>query len=451
MRAMTRTRSSAGTVAPALTAIAPSWWPLVRWMVWAGAAISIGLAILLATGASDSWLSADGRMEASSRRLLTILQAVLAGAGVVLAALGRTLRQHTARKERLIIGVVFAATACIVSIGLCEVGLRATSSIRPLRAERHFFFLHDQVLGWKHRPGAVARFKDAVVRINSRGLRDDEIAPAPVGTRQRLLFLGDSQVFGDGVEADETFVQGLEHGLRDVEAINAGVIGYGTDQQLLYYEREGAALKPNLIAVGLNAYDLRDNISTRVRSGYLKPRFELTGGKLSLLNVPVSQGSIVDRVQRRLRSHSHLYTFLTAGSRASANRGEGPAASLAADIYPSAAQLDTALSVTRELLRRLASDVREHGSRLVVIFLPYQMDFSGEADYKVQSDRMVRILGETGLQEGFLTWDLRPHLNPAANLYLDTMHFNTEGHRQVAAALRNLSVDQGVISSDHVR
>jgi hypothetical protein len=420
-------------------------------MISLGATIAIGVAILLASGASDSWLSDDGRLEASSRRLLTILQMALAGAGLGLFALGRAFRRHSARKERLVIGTVFAAAACIVSIALCEVGLRATSSIRPLRAERHFFFLHDAVLGWKHRPGAVARFKDAVVRINSRGLRDDEVAGAPPRTELRLLFLGDSQVFGDGVEAEETFVQGLEQGFRGVDAINAGVIGYGTDQQLLYYEREGAALHAKLIAVGLNAYDLRDNISTRVRSGYLKPRFELTDGTLSLANVPVSQGSIVDRVQRWLRSQSHLYTFLTAGSRASANRGEGPAPSRANDIYPSDAQMDGALAVTRELLRRLAADVRKHGGQLVVIFLPYQMDFSADADYTAQSDRLVRILEQTGAESNFLTWDLRPHLRPDANLYLDTMHFNAEGHRQVAAALTKLSLDHRVISGDHAR
>ena len=449
---MSRAHAGAGAAASGRSEGATSWWPLVGWTAWVGAAICIGLVVVLDPALSERLLSADGRLEQSSRTLLRIMQIGLAAAAALMAGLGRLLRHHTPRKERLVLGVLFAVGAIAVSIVLCEAGLRAASSVRPLTAERHFFFLHDQILGWRHRPGAVARFKDAVVRINSKGLRDEEIAPVAAASDFRILFLGDSQVFGDGVEAEETFVQALQRELRDVQSINAGVIGYGTDQQLLYYERDGAALAPKLIVVGLNAYDLRDNISNRVRSGYLKPRFELARGTLSLVNVPVSQGSMVDRLQRRLRSQSYLYTFLGNIGRTRGARSEGAAAGQASlDVYPPDAQIDGALSVTSELLRRLAAGVKEHGGRLVVAFLPYAMDFSDDGEYNAHSNRLMHMLEETGRREGFLTWDLRPHLNPEADLYLDTMHFSSEGHRQVALTLKKLCVEQSVIPSDHAR
>jgi hypothetical protein len=428
------------------------WWRWVTRTAWVGAAVCLLLVVLLDPSVAERWLSADASLERASRKLLRTVQIALAAAGGLLVELGRRFRQHSARKERLVLGILFAAGAIVVSIVLCEAGLRAASTIRPLTAERHFFFLHDEVLGWRHRPGAVARFKNAVVRINSLGLRGVEIATTPAPSDVRILFLGDSQVFGDGVEGDETFVQGLERELRGIQAINAGVIGYGTDQQVLYYERDGAALGAKVIVVGMNAYDLRDNLSNRVRSGYLKPRFELSAGQLTLVNVPISPGSVVDRVQRRMRSQSFLYTFLTNSSRRrSAQREDAASSQDSLDVYPSDAHLDVALSVTRALLGRLAVDVKTHGGRLVVAFLPYEMDFSDDEGYSARSDRVVGMLEEAGRQEGFLAWDLRGYLDPHGRLYLDTMHFNSEGHRQVAVALKRLSVEEGVISRDHAR
>lgn len=428
------------------------WWPAVSGVLWLGAALAGLLALLLEPSLAERLLSADGRLEPASRTVLRVMQAVSAAVALMLFEAGRRFRYRSVGKERLVLGAVFASAATLVSLLLCEAGLRAASNLRPLTAERHFFFVHDDTLGWRHRPGAVARFKDATVRINSNGLRDDELAAAAAASEFRVLFLGDSQVFGDGVEGGETLVQRFEAEFEGVQAINAGVIGYGTDQQVLYYEREGAALAPRVTFVGLNAYDLRDNIANRVRSGYLKPRFELADTGLRLVNVPVSRGSLVDRIQRYVRSQSYLYTFLTSGSRLR-GRGAGGDASEREfpDVYPPGARIEAALGITGELLGRLAADVHRREGRLVVLFLPYEMDFGADEAYRARSNRLVRTLEERGQREGFLTWDLRPYLDPSRRLYLDRMHFSREGHRQVAAALKALCLEHGLIRSDHAR
>ena len=90
-------------------------------------------------------------------------------------------------------------------------------------------------------------------------------------------------------------MQKLEANVGRLQALNAGVIGYGTDQQVLYYEKNGTRYGADTTLVCLNAYDLRDNVSSRVRSGYIKPLFNLAGGRLELVNVPISKGSILDQ------------------------------------------------------------------------------------------------------------------------------------------------------------
>jgi hypothetical protein len=429
-------------------------WRLVGVAAWAVVGLSAVAVVILYPPIAERLLSSDGELAAGSRRALFVLDAALVAMAVSLAVVNRRLRQYTPGRERVVVGTVFGVVSIVGSLFVCEVGLRAASGFRPIPADRHFFFLHDEMLGWRHRPGAVALFKNAVVRINSAGLRDDELASPAGESESRLMFLGDSQVFGDGVSFDDTFVQRLEREFRSLQSINGGVIGYGTDQQLLYFERDGEHLAPDLTIVGLNAYDLRDNISTRVRSGYIKPLFELVEGQLRLVNVPISKGSLVDRAQRELRTRSHLYTLATQkwGGDGDAD-GDSPGGGhkdLAREVFPPDAHMGKALDVTAAILSRLAARVKSRNARFAVVFLPYDMDFVGDGWYTERVDRMVHTLSQAGQRDGFAVFDLRPYLQDCHDLFIDRMHFNVEGHRLVASALKSLLVQNGLLQESHV-
>lgn len=105
---------------------------------------------------------------------------------------------------------------------------------------------------------------DVAVRINSLGLRDREIGyEKPEGT-YRVLALGDSQTFGLGVEADQSYPKVIERALnaasgRTVEVINSGVPGAGTAHELDFLEREGWRYDPDLVVVGFFYNDLGNN------------------------------------------------------------------------------------------------------------------------------------------------------------------------------------------------
>lgn len=424
-------------------------WQAVRVAVWTLVGLFTVSAVILYPTIAERVLSSDGQLAPAARRMLFVIEAVLLVTAGLIAMASRRLRQHTPRNERLVLGTVFGVCSIAVSLFLCEVGLRAASGFRPLRADRHFFFLHDELLGWRHRPGAVALFKNAVVRINSAGLRDDELPNPGSSDGPRVLFLGDSQVFGDGVASDDTFVQRLEREFRSLQAINAGVIGYGTDQQVLYFEQEGHRFGARTTVVGLNAYDLRDNISTRVRSGYIKPRFELAAGRLQLANVPISKGSVIDRAQRELRTRSHLYTLINQRWDGEVESRSDGQRDLTEQVFPPDGQMEKALDVTVALLSRLASAIRARDARLAVVFLPYDMDFTGDRRYAERVDRLVQTLEHAGRDCGFVVFDLRPYLKDGRGLFIDRMHFNPEGHRRVAAILKSLLAESAFIRASH--
>lgn len=92
-------------------------------------------------------------------------------------------------------------------------------------------------------------FPGLTVRTNAQGFRD-----RPWSDRSeayRILVLGDSFVFGVGVEEDETFLRGLEEGfsLGTLQTVNLGVPGHAPSQSLLLLHRWCERLSPSAVLV----------------------------------------------------------------------------------------------------------------------------------------------------------------------------------------------------------
>jgi len=147
----------------------------------------------------------------------------------------------------------------------------------------------DPVYGWSFAPNSHTRSVDTDrrldyrVEINSWGWRDPERPRAKQPGRKRVLILGDSMVFGTGVQYGERFGDVLERALGDdVEVVNAAVGGWGTDQQYLYLRREGFRLDPDVVILGLClGNDVTNNMIGHNLFGVApKPRFELVAGEL---------------------------------------------------------------------------------------------------------------------------------------------------------------------------
>ncbi|MEC7985162.1 MAG: hypothetical protein VX278_08355, partial [Myxococcota bacterium] len=111
-------------------------------------------------------------------------------------------------------------------------GLLVTEAIFYIRDDGAFphvnFYVHDTFLGVRLKPHAKARIRFnqnpiTRVRINASGYRGPDFPPR---SDSEIIVVGDSQVFGLGVEESETFSARLaEYTGRSV--INAGVPTYG--------------------------------------------------------------------------------------------------------------------------------------------------------------------------------------------------------------------------------
>jgi hypothetical protein len=179
-----------------------------------------------------------------------------------------------ARAWRLGREVLVHLAIMAVVLGAAELILRAVD-LRELRDSyepgRALLFHHDAELGWAPIPNASGPFtgsRTVTVRNNSLGLRDVEPAGAHKPT---VLFVGDSFVWGYDVEAGERFTDLLRAQLPAARIVNAGVPGYGTDQQNLLLARIWSAIEPDVVVLIFSDNDRPDNSANMRNGGYYKP------------------------------------------------------------------------------------------------------------------------------------------------------------------------------------
>jgi hypothetical protein len=133
--------------------------------------------------------------------------------------------------------------------GSCGSG-RAQSGLEALIQRSSF-----PELLYELKPDLDTCFYGAHIQTNAEGLRAETsfARPKPEGT-YRIVLLGDSVLFGQGVEVEETLPELLRDRLarrstRPVEVVNLGVDGYNTVQEAAALRHHGLSYEPDCVAV----------------------------------------------------------------------------------------------------------------------------------------------------------------------------------------------------------
>lgn len=198
----------------------------------------------------------------------------------------------SSRPQRWRRRIAALALGLLVAPLAVEIGYRATraEALGPTTNPR--YVVHDPRLGWRYRPNVRERHRgsefDVEITTNARGFRGDDWVLETPKTRPRVLVLGDSFTFGWGVRDDETFSAQLARSRPAWNVLNAGVSGYGTDQQLLLLEELLPSVAPDAVVVVFCENDRFEN-ALDVVYGKSKPRFVRRGGMLELSGVPVEE------------------------------------------------------------------------------------------------------------------------------------------------------------------
>lgn len=317
-------------------------------------------------------------------------------------------------------------------------------------------YMHPQFLGTR-------------VEINDYGLRDglDEAVPKREGEAS-LVVLGDSLVFGTGVEVEETFQERLEESGQEIagrplRVFCAALPGDGQLQGLARLEALAARAQPDVvIAAVYEGNDLEDNMRAGARRYGLLPnkeeqeRRKKESERAAGPPLPRFLGG-VRRVPFWLGSSSTIQ-FLLPGIEATLVKLR-----LISEQVPTNQFLNwmiepeppgtllIGLSYTQQLLRELRDRCREIGADLVVLVIPaaIQADPARFADLlswypqerREQFERtafhgkLVAALRGEGLAVVDMLGPLEKEARAGRPAYLREGHWNAWGHERAAAEL----------------
>jgi hypothetical protein len=386
----------------------------------------------------------------------------------------------------------------LVSLLALEIGVRLLNLAPPPEPNPAIWEPHP-LLGWWHIPHSGGLFHsnfnefEAEVQINARGLRDREIGYDNPKGALRVLSLADS--FGEALQVnlDQTYHKQLEGLLADslsqpAEVINAGVGGWGTDQEAIFYVAEGFRYQPEVVLLAffvrndmVNNYgplELASVAGSQQKEFFsLSPEGELIPPPLReeakaesiLLSAqpqPLTQpdnGPLLLPLADSLWNWSALYRLLVPYLRDMPQvvQQVGPSGILGGEgvvraghpttpvhflVYqsPPEAQFEAAWTLTEAIIKRLRHEVESRKARLAVVIIG-----APEQVYPAEGERLLANPGLQGVTidfdwpnrrlNDFLAAENIPHLDllpvfrhAAADPKTPPLHFRHDGHWTVA-------------------
>ena len=365
------------------------------------------------------------------------------------------------KRSKLSLLVVSLAVSLVLAESIARFGFPEYGAER---SQRVMFWQYDENLGWFHKPSQVGRFiKDNFnthVRINSLGLRNGEI-----GDKEeeiiRLVVLGDSFVWGYGVEEEDRFTNLIDSSSPSLEAINMGVCGYSTDQELLLFENKGIALDPDVVLLMFHFNDWDQNLSPR-GLGYPKPYFSLEDAKLTLENVPVPRMGLAMRTATFTRRHLVLPNLIWYRLELLQNwfklrqaitrglHGDAPVELVANKVLRSGTPMLKSLEINElalalALIGRFRDQSQQVQASLALVFVPLP-SFGGR---KLERLAVKRDVLRQGVEEmGIHVLDLTSAFDKAdtRDLYIEKdYHWNSTGHSLAAREIHRFLIAHSLI------
>jgi hypothetical protein len=257
-------------------------------------------------------------------------------------------------------------------------------------------------------------------RINSLGIRDREYPPYPPPGTRRIVCVGDSSTFGEGVEAEQAFPKRLEALLwadtvrnsgNRVEVINAGVAGYDIEKKLAHFRLKCLGLHSQ---IAILAFTLND--PQVMRALYIDG-----DGFLASREAPRWR-----RFRQRVKKRSAL------GNWGAHRWSELAGAQRLMSTYGSRSP---EWIRTRNILREFRNLSLENSVHLLVAILPAPFRLNGGHPYLPIYRIIESFLEEEGIAWVNLFESLRGMEKPRVILESCDFHPSSEAHARFASAL----------------
>ena len=340
------------------------------------------------------------------------------------------------------------------------------------------FYQYDEMLGWVPKPNAEGIYamsdSKTQIEINSKGLRDQDYDYKKPEGIKRIVVLGDSFTWGYGVEEKNIFTEILEDELlKNIQVINMGVSGYGNDQELLFFKKDGIRYNPDLVVVAFYVgNDIINNINT-VQYNHPKPMYVLDDedNKLILTNIPVPQKeewiekkeewieednvTLFLSFKRFMAHHSHVYAFISDRIVSSPNllnlfkkigiadkrtmpRGE--------QVLKRQLELNPyGWNLTKAILKEIDTVAEANNAKTFVVIIPTREQVYKNWDSEING-ALVDFCKESNIPVLDLLPEFRKHAQNGEQLYFKIdRHWNANGHKLAAELIYDKLIEEQLI------
>jgi lysophospholipase L1-like esterase len=309
----------------------------------------------------------------------------------------------------------------LIFFSIVEVVLRFVIVHKDTGKTRAGFVEPDPDLIWRLKPRL-----SGTLATNQLGFRDTTYK---ANVDYKILLLGDSVSWGDGVRMEQSYPFLLERTLnldypgKTFEVINTGVPGYSTFQQLIYLRKKGIKLKPNII---IHQFCLNDIVE---RYSVL---FEYGGDNIFL---GVDTRSSIEGLHGWMVTHSRAYErvirYLVNFER---KKQEYAVINLAKDeLSP---KLDEAWRLVLKELSQIVQIAEQENIPYLLIVAPYRFQLenplnNNQPQVRLQHFSLKRNFKIFDLLDGFYSH----HQLSGTQLFNDENHFSESGHMLTATLL----------------
>lgn len=300
---------------------------------------------------------------------------------------------------------ILVIVVLVVSALLCEMAAQFYVYNIAMQGK---LFRPDDELGWSLLPN------NDLVRLNHDGapwhISTDERGvrgPSswPVDGSRRMLILGDSFAFGEGVDLHNRFDTLLARQIQDLAIVNIGVMGYGTDQEFIQASNWADQLnKGDILLILTYCNDFFDIVKTH-HSGRSKPWFESKAGNLVLHKPDIGVMEIV-------RDRSYILSLLA--SKLNVDRQK--------DLD---ARLQRAGELYEQILEEQTRKFRDRGVDVVLVY-------HGRDVFNLPFYANQIFASSCELVTTCMSLDLATSQFERSEIFLSDGHWNEGGHRVAA-------------------
>jgi len=306
-------------------------------------------------------------------------------------------------------------------------------------------YVYNPSLNYLYNPGfegffVGAGYRDIPLRINDHGFRDDPFESRTPG-RRRILFLGDSVVFGSGVREEDRFTEQLQahEALAGggIDVLNLGVNAYNFGHYLELARLRFMDLKPDLVVVGFTLNDIQ-----KMEGLWPEKRFKpVKGQNRDLLRRKwYSKPDWVARVQQSLgRTYAARFAEQLMKTMKQARMSEEDLKNYSTKWMRSAVTYwskEQNRNRLRDELRLFKEEMSRQGISFVFLLFPEKNDLLHPEEYSLPRESIIGLLDD--LQINYCdAYDTFASMPDIGSLYLvnDSVHFTPAGHAVIRDAL----------------